>query len=107
MVPEPNPTPSRQERRDLSAITADGVSFSVMVGLGETYIPAFVLASGLGEVAAGLIATLPPLAGAVFQLVTPFAVRQLGSYRRWVVACAALQGLALTPLAIGGSRGGL
>ena len=76
-----------------------------MVGLGETYIPAFALAAGLGEVAAGLIATLPMLAGAVFQLVTPFAVRQLHSYRRWVVVCAALQGLALAPLAIGALRG--
>jgi MFS family permease len=91
--------------RDLRAIVADGVSFSVMVGLGETYIPAFVLASGHGEVAAGLIATLPVLAGAVFQLVTPYAVRWLHSYRRWVVACAALQGLSLAPLAIGGARG--
>jgi hypothetical protein len=94
-----------QERRDLYAITADGVSFSVMVGLGETYIPAFVLAAGLGAVAAGLLATLPPLAGAVFQLVTPFAVRHLHSYQRWVVACAALQALALAPLALGGWRG--
>src|SRR5688572_22512512 len=76
-----------------------------MVGLGETYIAAFVLAAGLGEVAAGLIATLPALAGAVFQLVTPFAVRVLHSYRRWVVACAALQALALAPLAFGGWRG--
>ena len=93
------------EHRDLHAITADGVSFSVMVGLGETYIPAFVLAAGLGAVAAGLLATLPQLAGAVFQLVTPFAVRHLHSYRRWVVACAALQALALAPLALGGWRG--
>jgi hypothetical protein len=103
-VPDPN-SPSHQERRDLSASTADGVSFSVMVGFGETYIPAFVLAAGLGEVAAGLIATLPPLAGAVFQLVTPLAVRHLHSYRRWVVGCAALQALALAPLALGGWRG--
>jgi MFS family permease len=93
------------ERRNLHAIVADGVAFSVMVGLGETYIAAFVLAAGHGEVAAGLIATLPVLAGAVFQLVTPFAVRRLHSYRRWVVACASLQGLALAPLAIGGARG--
>ncbi len=93
------------EPRDLRAITADGVSFSVMVGLGETYIPAFVLAAGLGEVAAGLSASLPMLAGAVFQLVTPFAVRHLHSYRRWVVACATLQGLALAPLVAGGLRG--
>jgi hypothetical protein len=41
----------------------------------------------------------------VFQLVTPFAVRHLHSYRRWVVACAALQALALAPLAVGGWRG--
>src|SRR5204862_3914833 len=88
-----------------ASITADGAAYSVMVGLGETYIPAFVLAAGLGEVAAGLLATLPVLAGAVFQLVTPFAVRHLHSYRRWVVTCAALQGLALAPLAIGGARG--
>jgi MFS family permease len=100
-----NSVPSSNERRDLYAIVADGVSFSVMVGLGETYIPAFVLAAGHGEVAAGLIATLPVLGGAVFQLVTPFAVRRLHSYRRWVVACASLQGLALAPLAIGGARG--
>jgi hypothetical protein len=93
------------ERRNLRSIVADGVSFSVMVGLGETYIAAFVLAAGLGEVAAGLIATLPPLAGAVLQLVTPLAVRHLHSYRRWVVACAALQALALAPLAVGGWRG--
>ena len=99
-----NSVPSQQSR-NLHAIAADGVSFSVMVGLGETYIAAFVLAAGLGEVASGLIATLPPLAGAVFQLVTPFAVRHLHSYRRWVVACAALQGIALAPLAFGGWRG--
>jgi len=91
--------------RDLSAIIADGVYFSVMVGLGETYIPAFVLAAGLGEVASGLVASLPPLVGAVFTLVTPFAVRRLHSYRRWAVVCAALQALALAPLAFGGARG--
>src|SRR5262245_33316436 len=72
-----------------------------MVGLGETYVPAFVLAGGLGEVVAGLVATVPMLVGAVFQLVTPFAVRRLRSYRRWVVLCACLQALAFTPLVAG------
>jgi hypothetical protein len=37
-------TPAAAQTRDLRAIVGDGVSFSVMVGLGETYIPAFVLA---------------------------------------------------------------
>ncbi len=65
-------------RRDWNAIIGDGVAFSIMVGLGETFLPAFVLAAGLSAVAAGWIATLPMLVGALFQLLTPFAVRELG-----------------------------
>lgn len=76
-----------------------------MVGLGETYVPAFVLAMGLGEVVAGLVATLPMLAGAFFQLVTPWGVRHLRSYRRWVVLCAVLQALSFLPLVVGAALG--
>ena len=36
-------------RRDLRAILGDGISFSLMVGMGETYLPAFVLALGMVE----------------------------------------------------------
>ena len=79
-------------RRDLRAIIGDGVAFSVMVGAGESYIPAFALAAGLGEITAGLVATLPMLVGAAFQLVSPAAVRRLGSQRRWVVLCASACG---------------
>jgi len=100
-----NCRPEDNTGRDLRAITADGVFFSAMVGMGETYVPAFVLAVGLGEVVAGLVATLPMLVGAVFQLITPWAVRHLQSYRRWVVLCAGLQALSLTPLATGAALG--
>lgn len=85
-------------KKDLSAMTADGAAFSLMVGLGETYLPAFVLAVGLGEVAAGLIASVPIVAGAVLQLLSPWAVARLGSYRRWVVLCVLVQALSLLPL---------
>jgi MFS family permease len=91
--------------RDLRAITADGIAFSAMVGLGEAYVPAFALASGLGEVVAGLAATVPMLAGACLQMVTPAAVRHLGSYRRWVVLCARLQALSFVPLIVGAALG--
>jgi MFS family permease len=91
--------------RDLRAITGDGVAFSAMVGLGEAYVPAFALAVGLGGLTAGLVATLPMLAGAALQLVTPAAVRRLGSYRRWVVLCARLQALAFVPLMAGALLG--
>jgi len=85
-------------RSDLRAITGDGVAFSVMVGVGESYVPAFALALGMGNVTAGLVATLPMVVGAVMQLVTPFGVRRLDSHRRWVVACACLQGASFLPL---------
>ncbi len=96
--------PDRQ-RRDFRAMVGDGVAFSVMVGVGETYLSAFALAAGLGELAAGLVATLPLLAGALLQLATPVGVRHLGSYRRWVVACARLQALCFLPLIAGALAG--
>lgn len=76
-----------------------------MVGLGETYLSAFVLALGLGEVLAGLIVTVPMLIGALLQLVSPYAVARLGSHRRWVVACALCQALSFAPLAWGAWHG--
>lgn len=78
----------------------DGVSFSVMVGIGESYLPAFALALGHGDVTAGLVATVPMLAGALLQLASPAAVGILDSHRRWIVLCAALQALCFAPLAV-------
>lgn len=88
-------------------MTRDAVAFSAMVGLGESYVPAFALAVGLGEVTAGLVATLPVVAGGLVQLLTPWGVARLGSYRRWVVACAVGQALSFTPLIVGALAGRL
>jgi MFS family permease len=77
---------------------ADGASFSVMVGIGESYLPAFALALGMGELVGGLISTVPLLVGATLQLVSPAMVRRMGSYRRWVVLCATLQAASFLPL---------
>jgi hypothetical protein len=96
------PARSLRLRRDLRAIVGDGVAYSAMVGLGETYVAAFALAIGLGDVVAALVSTLPVLVGAVLQLAGPAAVRWMGSHRRWVIACAGAQVLALLPL-IGGA----
>ena len=85
----------------------DGLAFSFMVGIGESYIAAFALALGLGDVAAGLVATVPMLVGALLQLVTPAAVVRLGSHKRWVVACALAQAMSFIPLAIGAVAGAM
>ncbi len=78
---------------------ADATAFNVMVGIGETYFPAFALALSKGELISGLIATLPMLAGATLQLISPQALAAFGSYRRWVATCAIVQALSLVPLA--------
>ena len=85
-------------RRDLSYVHTDAIAASVMVGAGETYLAAFALALGLGDIVAGIAASGPLLAGAILQLGSPYAVRRLGSHRRWVVLNAALQSASFVPL---------
>ncbi len=103
-LPERDPTVLR---RDLRAMLGDGIAFSVMVGIGETYIPAFALAAGMGDVVAGLVTTIPMLIGAVFQLVSPAMVRRLDSHRRWVVFCAGAQAASFVPLILAALLGRL
>lgn len=76
-----------------------------MVGCGETYIPAFALALGLGPVAAGMTASVPVLVGAIFQLVTPLAVARLGTNRGWCIACTTVQAVSFVPFAWWAIRG--
>jgi MFS family permease len=96
-----------QTRSDLRAMLGDGIAFSFMVGIGESFVAPFALALGFGDVTAGLIATVPMLAGALLQLVTPAAVHWLGSHKRWVVLCAALQAASFLPLVAGALAGGM
>ena len=94
-------------RRDLASSMGDGTAYSVMVGVGETYVPAFALALGLSGVETGLLASVPLVVGALLQLVSPRAIAWSGSIRRWVVACAVAQALAFLPLLVGAVLGRL
>lgn len=94
-------------RRDLRASVGDGAAFGGMVGFGETYLPAFVLAVGLGELTAGLVASVPLVAGGVMQMISPAGIRRAGSYRRWVVGCAVLQALSFVPLFVAATLGAI
>jgi len=98
-LPRTKPPLPRQARisprRDMRCSVADAAAYSVMVGIGETYVPAFMLALTTQQTLAGLVATLPMLAGASLQLATPWALRRFRSYRTWVVMCASLQAAAL------------
>ncbi|MFM7206945.1 MAG: MFS transporter [Planctomycetaceae bacterium] len=90
--------PRNSLRRDLLVSTIDAIAFSVMVGCGETYFAAFALALGLGPVAAGMVASVPVLVGALVQLAAPLGVERLGSNRRWVIACTVVQAACFVPL---------
>lgn len=70
----------------------------VMLGLAETFFAVFVLELKLGQVAAGLILTIPLLLASIMQLGTPWLVRQLGSHRRVVWMAAGFQVVALVPM---------
>lgn len=94
-------------RRDMQFSLADGAGYGGMVGFGETYISAFALALGLGELMAGLAASLPMLAGGLLQTISPWAIRRIGSHKNWVVCCAGLQSLTFVPLFIAAWRGHL
>ncbi len=99
MIMQVQTVPRRKTlRRNLKAMNADGFSFSVMVGIAETYLPAFVLARGLGEVNAALIATVPVMLGSVLQLLAPMVLQRLKSYRRFVVLTASIQACSMLVL---------
>lgn len=90
----------RALRRNLTAMNADGFAFSIMVGIGETYLPAFMLARGSGELNAALIATVPVLLGSIVQLLAPRLLRLVGSHRRFVVATASVQAFSMVLLSL-------
>lgn len=78
-----------------------------MVGAGETYFAAFVLALGASDEAGGLISSIPLLAGALIQLAAPPLAKRMGSPRRWVMTCAIMQALSFVPLIVGALLGAI
>lgn len=98
---------TRRLRHDLRAVWLDGLVWALMVGMAETYFPAFALGLGVEPVLAGLVATVPMVAGALVQLAAPALVARWRSHRRVVVTCAAIQAASLVPLSIAAFQGEL
>jgi MFS family permease len=78
-----------------------------MVGLGETYLPAFALAIGFGQVVSGLVASVPIFVGGMVQLLAHRFLPGCASYKRWVVITSTLQALAFIPLVIAAVYGSI
>ncbi len=84
--------------RSLRLSLIDAFLSALMVGAGETYLPAYALSIGMGEVFAGILASLPIVSGAVLQLITPRGLQQVQSHKHWVVASSLLQAATFLPL---------
>ena len=94
-------------RHDLVACTGDGMTYSLMVGTGETYFAAFALALGSSDKTSGLIVALPPLVGATAQLFAPALAARVKSPSRWIRGCATLQVISFIPMIAGAIVGAL
>ncbi len=71
---------------------------SLMIGAGETYFQAYALSLGQSEVNAGLLASLPMLAGASIQLLGLWGVTYFKSMKKWVLLTALIQALSFLPM---------
>lgn len=84
--------------KSLKLSLIDGFLYSIMVGAGESYLPAYALSLGYSEVAAGILTSLPLITGAFLQLFTPTLVKRTKKPKRWMVVSAALQAMVFLPL---------
>lgn len=94
-------------RPNLRASVWDAGYYGAMVGIGETFLPAFALAIGLGEVIAGLVASVPIFFGGVVQLISLRALAWTGSYKKWIIGGVLVQAIAFIPLVIAAIAGSI
>ncbi len=89
---------TEQVKKSLNISLFDSFLYSVMVGAGESYLPAYVLSLGLSEWMAGMIATMPLLSGAFLQIIGTEALKALKNHKIWVWSLAFLQASTFIPL---------
>lgn len=94
LVPPHPIEPTTPIGRSLKWSVVDGILHAVMLGVSESYMGAFAVELGHQDLALALLTTVPPLLGAVSQLLAPWLVLRLGSRKRLVVIGAALQALS-------------
>jgi MFS family permease len=92
-------------RKNLNYSSTDAFFSSLMVGSGETLLPAFAIALGMGGASVGLFATIPFLVGSSFQLASRRLSAKMGSYKKFCVTASLLQALSFFPLAYFGYVG--
>jgi MFS family permease len=78
-------------RRSLALSVVDGLLYSVMVGVTESYLGALAVELGHRDATLAILATVPLVCGALAQLLSAPLVERFGGPRRFVVAGATVQ----------------
>ena len=102
--------PKYSQNTSLRAALLDAMYFCVMVGLGESYLSSFGVALGGSSFQIGVLASTPPLLGALSQGLGLHLYRKGYNRKSIIVVSALLQGLSwlfLSGLAFSGAHGGV
>ncbi len=62
-----------------------------MIGTGESFFVAYALSLGYTQLQAGIIVTVPIFIGGILQMVSPYGINFVKSYKTWTVVGAFLQ----------------
>lgn len=84
--------------RSLRHSVRDGVAYSVMSGAGETYFAAYALFLGASAAQVSLLAAVPPLCGALMQLLAAWLEARLGQRRRLILTAALMHAFTWLPI---------
>ncbi len=93
-------THSVRSSSPLRASVLDAMWFSVMLGCAESYLTAYAIFLGGSVLQVGLVATLPPLIGALIQLLGVKMMQHIPNRRKLIALGAKIQAVMWIPIAL-------
>jgi len=87
-----------QRKQSMRSITADGMAYSVMAGLGDAYLPASLVLLGASDFWIGMLAALPQLFGGISQSFSLAVLRLFRDRKLLVLAGSIFQALTWLPI---------
>jgi MFS family permease len=85
-------------RKSLVYSLFDGIAFSVMFGMSDSFFQAYGIRLGAGDIQLGLMKTLPLTLGALSQLFSGVFISLFKSRRKFVSASALVQAVIFIPI---------
>lgn len=87
-----------ERKKSMDRITAEGMTYSIMTGIGDAYVPAAAVALGASNFYIGMLAAAPQLLGAVSQSVSLSALRIIKNRKTMLVAGTLFHSLCWLPI---------